>query len=82
MNDVYRTADPMPMWSVTYSRLLSANGPYKTIECTSIGIEARDEDEAIKKALHDDDVCSCKVTIVDVHRMGVPSNTEEQGEKR
>jgi hypothetical protein len=75
MSDPYRTSDPLPLWSVTYSRPLFAHGPYRTVECTEIGVEARDEVEAIQKATKD--VCSCEAfTVVDVHQMAVPKRSQ------
>lgn len=76
MNDVYRTADPKPMWSVTYRHRCPK--PFEWIVCTDVGILARDEAEAIEIATRGE---KDPWDLVDVHKMGVPSNGTDTQEK-
>ncbi len=51
MADPYRTACEQSSWSVTYRYPLPMPGPYRFCSCTTFGVLARDETEAIAKVL-------------------------------
>ena len=61
----YRQPPPMRVWSVTLRRPIINVEPYSSVEETSLGIEARDELDAIETAARGYKTYE----VVDVHEL-------------